>query len=132
MSESVDYSKVLFGCHAMQAAGQFFIQEAYELPDGRYITSMVAIMVSDGPLISPEAKAHDACQELIVGDCVIRPHGKWTSRKYVGYGLASIVTSEAMFPQGHEIQTLDNGYEPITKRTISVNGKTHTTDTSNW
>jgi hypothetical protein len=51
-----------------------------------------------------------AVHELIIGEMLIRPLGKFASTRYKGRGIAACLTGDAMFPYGHEVVTLDNGY----------------------
>lgn len=107
----MDFTKAMFGEHAIHVPCQIVLQEQGRTADGRYLTLVVGVVSSTEPILSPEAIARDFPHELIVGDMVIRPHGKWASAHFKGCGATGLVTSGAMFPDGHEIQTLDNGYD---------------------
>lgn len=106
----LDYIKAMFGIHAMHVPCQVILQEQGKTSDGRYSTSAVCIFITDEPMLSEQARAERCPHELIIGDLVIRPHGKFASRDYVGHGLGGLTTSMAMFPEGHTFQTLDNGF----------------------
>lgn len=110
------FIKAMFGCHAIHAPCQTMAQDQGRTKDGKYITLLASIVVTDEPFLSKEAReVPECCHELIVGDMVIRPQGKWAVPTCRGNGITSIITSSAMFPETHEIQTLDNGYKPRKK-----------------
>lgn len=105
------YMRAMFGCHAVQVPVQFLMQRMGD-QDGKHITLAAALISSYAPLMT-EGYAH----ELIVGDMVIRPFGRWgTATRYQGYGITGLIKSDAMFPQGHDTQILDNGWDAIKKR----------------
>lgn len=110
--DDMDYTKVMFGIHAMHVPCQLILQDQGRTPDGRYLTLVAGVIATTEPLLSEPAREARCMHELIVGDMVIRPHGKWASKKFQGYGIAGLLMGEAMFPEEHEIQTLDNGYKP--------------------
>lgn len=108
------YIRTMFGVHAVQVPVQFLMQRMGKREDGRHLTLAAALVSSFSPLMT-EGYAH----ELIVGDMVIRPFGRWgTSTRLQGSGLTALVTSDAMFPQGHDVQILDNGWDAIKKRLL--------------
>lgn len=107
-----DIHKTLYGEHAMHVPCQMLLQQQARTPGGKYLTVALVIMATDEPVLSEQAMSEGCMHELIVGDMVVRPFGKWASKKFQGTGIAGLMTSEAMFPMGHEKQTLDNGYKP--------------------
>lgn len=106
----MDYIKAMFGIHAMHLPCQVLLQDQGKTPSGLYLAVGVVIVSSPDPILSETARNLNAPHELVVGDMVLRPHGKWTGREYVGHGLAGLATSSAMFPDGWINQSLDNGY----------------------
>lgn len=105
-----NYIKAMFGIHAVHAPVQMLLQDMGE--DKGFHKTLAATFISTPTRLVAAGYPH----ELIVGDMVVRPFGRWASTKFRGYGIAGLVTSEAMFPEGHEIQTLDNGWEAIKAR----------------
>lgn len=106
------YLKAMFGEHAIQMPVQFLMQHMGTHKSLGHLT-LAAALVSTPTRLVTEGYTH----ELIIGDMVIRPFGKWASaKKYLGHGLTALVTSDAVFPEAHEVQTLDNGWEAIKKR----------------
>jgi hypothetical protein len=105
------YIKAMFGVYAIHAPVQLIMQDMGS-ENGQHRT-LAAALISTPVRLLTEGYPH----ELVVGDMIIRPFGKWASaRKFVGRGLTGLVTSDAVFPQGHEVQTLENGWEAIRKR----------------
>ncbi len=111
----MDYTQAMFGVHAMHLPAQILLQDAGKTATGQYLVSAVMIASSTVPILSAVALESNSPHELIVGDIVIRPHGKWTGRNYIGYGLGGLITSEAMFPRCWDIQSLDNGFKMPSK-----------------
>jgi hypothetical protein len=105
-----DWTQVMFGVHAMQSPCQLILQDMGQYPDGKYVTMVVGVLATTKPLLSEEARQLNCPHELIVGDLVIRPHGKFASRNFIGFGAGGLLTGEAMYPEEYEHQTLDNGY----------------------
>lgn len=118
----MDYTKALYGEHAMRSATQLILQDMGLTHDNKYMTMIVGVMISDTPMLSEKAQELEYQNELIIGDVVIRPLGKWASNEYAGYGAEALLKSEAMFPDGYEIQTLENGYTPK-KRQVNIGDK---------
>jgi hypothetical protein len=110
MSDELDMLKVMLGCHLMRAPGQILLQRGPVLEDGSHITTVAAILHTPELLFTPQAVEMGAQHELIVGEMLIRPAGKFASNKFAGWGIAGCLTGEAMFPRCHEVVTLDNGY----------------------
>lgn len=107
LNEMIDpYIRAMFGVYAMKGNVQLVLQDM-GTQHGMNVTLGAAIIATPQRLATP-----GYVHELVVGDMIIRPRGKWASNKYVGYGAGNLFTSEAMFPEGHEVQTLDNGWKP--------------------
>jgi hypothetical protein len=105
------YIKAMFGIHALHTPVQLLMQDM-GIERGHSLT-LAAALISTPTRLVTEGYAH----ELIVGDMIVRPFGRWASaKKYLGYGLTGLIKSDAVFPDGHEVQTLDNGWETIKKR----------------
>jgi hypothetical protein len=105
------YMKAMFGIHAVHVPVQLLMQ-AMGSENGRHLTLAAALISTPERLVTP-----GYTHELIVGDMVVRPFGRWASEKrWLGYGMTGLMTSEAVFPEGHEVQTLENGWENIRKR----------------
>ena len=88
-NRSDDSSYVWLLCHAFASAdhapGDSQTRRGCPLP-----CVAMALVSSATPLLSNKAREIDSPHELTVGELIIRPHGKWTSRNYIGYGLAGL------------------------------------------
>ena len=112
--DDVNWTKAMFGEHAMHLPGRLVFQEMGNTK-GRHVVMVVGVLTSLSPILSEKARELDCPHELIVGDFVLRPHGKFASRSFIGSGANALLTSKALIPEGHEHQTLDNGFSRLYK-----------------
>ena len=118
--DSDPYIQALFGQHAMRAACQIVLQKAGRLygeePDTLFRYGASVVLASTHELMSAEALARGDQQELIVGDVIIRPFGKWSDNRRWGRGLGSFFIDGSLFPEDWEHMNLDNGYSAMREK----------------
>lgn len=106
--------QAMFGVHALQSPCQLVLQcDTKPNASGKWVTMVVGLIVTDEDPRSSGARQERCLHELIVGDVVIRPHGKFASRHFVGSGAAALLTGGALFPDGHQFTTLDNSFSQL-------------------
>lgn len=104
MDMGVNWTRVMFGDHALHVPVQMVVQDAGR-SGGLSFCSFVGFAPAE--LRSAFAVEHDYPQELIIGDLVIRARSRHTGRDHVGAGLSALVTSLAMEPDGWSVDTPD-------------------------
>lgn len=94
MSDGVDYSKVLFGQHAVHVPAWLWVQHQ-GTEDGATFVSFVGASKVQG--LNPLRFGSDRTHQLLVGEIVVRPHRVAHTDAYRGHGLAGLF-SEGPFP----------------------------------
>lgn len=106
--------RAMFGAHALHGPCQIVLQSQGKTPDGRTLTAFVGVIVTEEPALSAEARAIPTEHELLIGDMIIRPLGKFSGREAIGHGLSGIATSSLLSDPGDwSYTTLDNGYSAV-------------------
>lgn len=95
MNDSVDYSKVLFGQHAVHVAAWMWVQEQGTEGDDSFVSFVGASKVRGG--VHPLRYGSDRSHQLLLGEIVVRPHRLAHTNAYRGHGLAGLF-SEGPFP----------------------------------
>lgn len=81
----VDYTRVMFGQHAIHVRAWLVVQDA-----GHGLVSFVGASCSVGP--HPLRYGSEHTHQLVVGEIIVRPHRVTASSERKGHGLANLVT----------------------------------------